>query len=94
MSAESKYYKNLQNLLGPNNNSILSVQMRQFKKIHENLDIRVFFAIMHLKNHHDSYNMHALFYVQGKKWWNKFINENNTLSHEQKKEYIITNSFY
>lgn len=94
MSAESKYYKNLQNLLGPNNNSILSVQMRQFKKIHENLDIRIFFAIMHLQKHHDSYNMPVNFYIIGKKLGNECINENTTLSPEQKKECIITNSFY
>ena len=72
----------------------MSEQMRQFKNIQENLDIRVFFAIMHLKNHHDSYNMPVNFYIKGIKLWNEFINENNTLSPEQKKEYIITNSFY
>jgi hypothetical protein len=68
--------------------------MKQFKKIKKELDIRVLFAIIHLQKGYDLYNMPAKFYVIGKKLWNEFINENNTLSPEQKKEYIITNSFY
>lgn len=95
MSYENKKdFKNLQNLLDSTNLCIMSEQMRQFKNIQENLDIRVLFAIIHLQKGYDSYNMPVKFYVIGKKWWNEFINENNTLSHEQKKEYIITNSFY
>ena len=95
MSYENKKdYENLLNIIDPHNHCIISHQMRQFKKIHENLDIRVFFAIMHLHNHHDSHNMPVNFYIKGIKLWNEFINENNTLSDDSKKQYIITNSFY
>lgn len=89
-----KDYKNLLNIINPHNHCIISHQMRQFKKIHENLDIRVLFAIIHLQKGYDSYNMPVNFYIKGIKLWNEFINENNTLSPKQKKEYIITNSFY
>jgi len=68
--------------------------MRQFKEIHRNLDIRVLFAIMNLQKEHDLYTMYAKFNVIGKNLWNEFINENTTLSPEQKKECIITNPNY
>lgn len=95
MSYENKKdYENLLNIIDQRNHCIMSQQMREFKKMKKESDIRVLFAIIHLQKGYDSCNMPAKFYVIGKKWWNEFINENNTLSDNSKKQCIITNLFY